>query len=436
MRDVRTRDRRFTLCALALVIAAAATASSNQPPQAAPPQPSGRRLIAPSDFVRLGYYDVRVNGQDSTWGQGFTHRIVDGDLRFFQLTGGATFAGRLVEFSLAGKAFGSLIDQRTGTWDIRKAQLTSFKGLSWDATTSKMLVTVATDYTVEFIPASVRAITLNADGTIAFTIAIIDGLTAKRMYGSCAAVPASWKSAFPRFANSAYVCGNGGYTSLVLQGGGAAIGPTLYGLPDVTVGGSIRSGSVRPIIEVAPAGSRRGVRLTLPINYYDSGTDTFPGAPDPGATPPAYAPRRGADWQSPNSEGLGWMVWGDSYYNTGMLIETPTRYGYVAVMSGCGGKCWYGTSTLHSQFRRYEWHVFDPATMNRTQRPAAMAELTIPGITGKDDGGNGPWRNVSGATFVPETNASSPYAGKVYTMSCWLDDDPLTCRLTAWGLTK
>src|SRR5690606_26686029 len=125
---------------------------------------------------------------------------------------------------------------------------------------------------------------------------------AKRVYGGCTAVPAALVTRL----GGPYVCGWGGYTSLVLQGGGASIGPTMYAIPDPD---SIANGATvgaRTILDAADAQTHRGVRLTIPQNYFDGG--------DPRQNPPTrptQPPASTGGWLSPNADGLGWMVWGD-----------------------------------------------------------------------------------------------------------------------------
>src|SRR5690606_14213038 len=129
-------------------------------------------------------------------------------------------------------------------------------------------------------------------------------------------------------------CGWGGYTSLVAQGGGASIGPTMYAVPDPEAVGNGATVGARTILDAA---HHRGVRKTIPTNYFDGG--------DPRRNPstrPTQPPVPECDWLSPNADVLGWMVWGDSYYNTGTWIGTT----FAAVASLCKGACWYQSSTL------------------------------------------------------------------------------------------
>lgn len=417
--------KRTLLISVALVMLAATHAAAQ------------RRLIDPNDFVYLGYHDVSLSGGDSAWSVGLTHRrLPNGELRFLQIQGGGNnpMNGWAAEFSIVGKAFGSSVTTITRRWNVQAvgsiAANGEHRGVVFDQTTNRLLVTTGPGYTTVFYPARVTSMTLNDDGTVSnvaeTTLDAAAGVPGKRMHGSCNAVPAQWVQAFPQFAGVAYTCGDGGYTSLMLAGGTSTLGKTLYGLPHLN-GGVIASADVRKIIEIAAPDVRRGLRVTIPQNYYDAGLGL--------SAPPTGPPPATARWLSPNAQGLGWQVWGDSYHSTGMNIETPDRYGHVAILSGCGGRCWYMGSTLNQDFRQYEIHVFDPATMTATQRATAMKQITIPGQSGAGAGGSGPYKNISGATFVTETSATSLYAGTMYVMTCWLDTTS-GCRMAAWGLLK
>src|SRR5262249_38204731 len=99
----------------------------------------------------------------------------------------------------------------------------------------------------------------------------------------------------------------------------------------------------------------RGVRISPVINYFD-GNDprTNP------STPPSEPPTPGK-WLSRAPDGFGRWAWGDSYHNTGCWIDGPNKRGFLTIASLGGGRCWYGSSTLHYGSRQFEFHVYDPA---------------------------------------------------------------------------
>src|SRR5690606_21203067 len=183
-------------------------------------------------------------------------------------------------------------------------------------------------------------------------------------YGGCNAVP----SALVSQLGGPYVCGWGGYTSLVAQGGGASIGPTMYAIPDPDTIANGATAQARTILDTA---SSRGLRKTIPANYFDGGDSRQ----NPSSRP-SGPPQSSADWLSPNAQGLGWMTWGDSSYNTGVWIGTT----YAAVASLCQGSCWYQSSTLAFDGRQFELHLWQGSSLgsNALTRPSEMTELNLP----------------------------------------------------------
>lgn len=369
------------------------------------PSPTARTLLQASDFSYLGFYDLRINGNNTPYGQGLTHRYVNGELRF--LTYSFVSGYVLDEFSIAGLAFGSKITARTKRWSNTGLPGGSFHAHWYEEATGRLWSTSAVDYTATFIPTRIYTRTLNDDGTISNLHGPVSllGIPAKRVYGGAQAIPAWFQQ---QYGVGPYAVGWGGYTSLVDQGGKASMGPALYAVPDPAAyadGATIPAGQFKTLAD--HAGNHRGRRVTIPINYYDNG--------DPRqnpSTPPTVPPSSTAGWQSPGPDGLGYWVWGDSYYNTGCWIETPTKHGFVAIGSFGGGKCYYMKSTLNCDIRQFERHIFDPADFGAVASgrklpssvsPTHLTELTLAGL-GEGDSGNTTWRNVCGATFDARTN--------------------------------
>ncbi|MCC7044020.1 MAG: hypothetical protein IT183_09160 [Acidobacteria bacterium] len=357
------------------------------------------------------YYGVRTNGNNSTYGQGLTHRYVDGELRF--LTHGL---GRgLHEFRLP--APGTTQTELTARFDMAPDVTNDFNGIWFEQAKNRLWLTSAQDYTVTNFPAKVSLLQLNADGTMSLLKQFFLNVPAKRVYGGCNAVP----PALVEQLGGSYVCGWGGYTSLVMQGGNASIGPTMYAIPDpdtIKDGARVRA---RTVLDAADAQSNRGVRKTIPQNYFDGG-DRRQNPPSRPETPPD----RSARWLSPNRDGLGWMVWGDSYYNTGFWIGTT----YGAVASLCKGACWYQSSTLAFDGRQFELHLWDGASLgrNRLARPTAMFELDLPRGNSRVWSGNIPTGNIAGATY-------DPVSGRLYMIGFPFDTDDYTGRLYAFRVS-
>jgi hypothetical protein len=189
-------------------------------------------------------------------------------------------------------------------------------------------------------------------------------LAAKRVYGGIQPIPTQWQ---PTFGGKTHLVGWGGYTSLMDQGGKCSLGPSLYAIPDPAgyAHGAIIPDSDRITVS-DHASPKRGRRVTLPLNYYDGG--------DPRqnpSTPPTIPPVPAGRFLSPGSDGLGYMVWGDSYYNT------------VPGLGNFGG----------------------------------------PGNTG-----NAPAGNLNGATFDATTN-------RIYAIGCALGGGAIKyARLYVWGV--
>jgi hypothetical protein len=374
-------------------------------------------VLTAQDLTFLGYYDIQTNSENTTYSQGLTHRYVNGDLRFLNLQLG----GVLHEVSLAGRNYGDIITTTTNRWDLSSyAILRDFNGFWWEASQSRLWLTGTVDYTNTVFPVQIRHLTLNDNGTVSVQGPVgLSGINSKRVYGGMQAVPTWFQS---QYGVGPYVVGWGGYTSLVGQGGGASIGPTMYAIPDPSSyanGSEIPTGQFKTVMDCAGAGSQdwypaghptsadRGVRVTMPINYFDGG--------DPRqnpSTPPTGPPVAGAQWLSPAPDGLGRWVWGDSYYNTGCWIDGPNKRGFLLIASLGGGKCFYESSNLVFDKRQFEVHIYDPVQLGEAiqgvrapwnVKPASLAELTLNGLGNFALEGNTPAGNPAGATYDPTT---------------------------------
>jgi hypothetical protein len=359
-----------------------------------------------------GFFGVRTNGNDSTYGQGLTHRYVDGELRFLTLT----LRGILHEFRVAGTPPGGTVTETTGAWDIGATEtLRDFNGIWYEQAKNRLWITSSQDYTNEDHPARVTTLTLGNDGEVRNVHTVSLDVPAKRVYGGCNAVPTDLIARI----GGPYVCGWGGYTSLLAQGGGASVGPTMFAIADPD---SVRAGErLRARTVLDASGNNRGVRKTIPTNYFDGG-DRRQNPPSRPTTPPD----RSGDWLSPNRDGLGWMVWGDSYYNTGFWIGTT----YGAVASLCKGSCWYQSSTLAFDGRQFELHLWDGTALGRDRlaRPTAMFELDLPRGNDRVWSGNIPTGNIAGATY----DATS---GRLYMIGFPFGTDDYTGRLYAFRVS-
>ena len=346
------------------------------------------RQSLPFSLTYESYRDIRTNGDDTTYGQGLTHRYVDGELRLLTLA----YPARLHEFRIEGTRNGDLITSTTASWNLAPTgALNNFNGIWFEQAKNRLWIASAEDYTAVAHEAKITTLVLGENGTISGVRTVrLEGVAAKRVYGGCAAVP----SAFVSQLGGPYVCGWGGYTSLLNNGGGASIGATMYAIADPSASPHNARVPARTVLDHFGA---RGSRKTLPVNRFDDGA-----------------------WLSPNDDGLGWMVWGDSYYNTGMWIGSN----YVAVASLCRGECWYQDSTLQFTGRQFELHVWNGASLgtNPIERPTAMMELVLPRGNTRVWEGNVTAGNIAGATYDATTR-------RLYLIGFPLGPDSVTGRL-------
>ncbi|MEZ5320114.1 MAG: hypothetical protein R2752_22120 [Vicinamibacterales bacterium] len=420
-RETRTIDRRRFLTGLAAGAGLAplvspfgrplsAGAGASQTPDLC--YSTQKPLLSANDFTYQGYYDVQTSGNDTTYAQGLTHRYVNGEVRLLM----AQLHGRLHEFSLGGQSFGSTIRTVTNDWPLTGA--TNFIGLWFDQASDRLWMTTSYDYFADYSSAQITTRTLNSNGSVSNIRGPVGlaGITQKRIYGGAQAIPAWFQN---QYGVGPYAVGWGGYTSLVSSGGVASMGLTAYAIPDPSsfpANSEIPASQFRVMADHVSgttgssggAGSSydRGWRLTPAQNYYDGG--------DPRSnpsTPPTSPPQASGQWLMPLSDGKSRFMWGDSYYNTGNWVETPTRQGFIAVACLGGGKGYYANSTLNSDYRLAELHVFNPTHFGEcitgarqpwAVQPASMKLLDLPGLgNGFGLSGNWPPQNAAGATYDP-----------------------------------
>lgn len=319
----------------------------------------GKALLGVQDITYLGYYDVQTNGRDTTYAGPLTSRYVNGEFRLLNLQ----LSNELHEISLAGRAFGARITQVTNRWLLGSVGFYGMNHIWWDEAKQRLWSTSAVDYTVETIPGQIYTRTLNSNGTVSNIHGPIglQGIAAKRMYGAATAIPAWFQS---QYGVGPYAVGFGGYTSLMRQGGGAVLGPTMYCIPEPT--------SFAPRTEIPTAQYRiamdygidkRGIRLSVPENYFDGG-DPRPN-PTGNNTRPTVPPVSTAGWLSPDVNGFGRFVWGDTYGGGATFVEGPTKRGFIMIASVGIGKCWYANSTLNFDARGAEFHIYDPTHLGQ-----------------------------------------------------------------------
>jgi hypothetical protein len=363
---------------------------------------NGKSVLTQNDFTYLGYYTVSdsvASGVDMGWGQGFTHRYVNGQLRFLTLAY-TTSGYKLVEFAVPSN-IGGVAGSGTNSWSGFSFP-GQWVGIWWDEADQRLWTTSAVDYPSDSEINSTKAIytrSLGSGGAVSNLKGPfgLSGIPARRLYGGAQALP-SWFQQL--YGTGPYAVGWGGYASRMCGGNPISMGPTMYSIPDPSSFSGDTS-SFKTLMDNSsgscpnpwypsssvPTSFDRGVRNTNVNNQYDSwGT-----APD----------------------GLNRWVWGDSNYNTGMWIETTNKVGFVTVPSMACNKAWYETSTLHSQNRCFEFQVFDPSKLGQVAqgslqpwnvKPSSRWTISLPGLGCGNSGNDGLSGNVIGATFDPITN--------------------------------
>lgn len=350
-------------------------------------------VLQPSDISYKCSAEMQTDGNDTTFTKGLTSRVVAGQVRLLSIT----LRGVLQEWALP--ACGTKATTVIRSWDLGPTRAVSdITGIWWDDAKQRLWIDSAVDYTATNTPAHIVTVKLNDNGTLGAVhkVNLPASIPERRVFGGAAPSPVH---------AGKYVVGFGGYTSLVRNAGGASIGPTMYEIDDPD---GYANGATIPATVLLDAGmDHRGVRVTKPWNYFDGG--------DPRQNPstrPSSPPASSGAWLSPNAQGLGWMTWGDSYYNTGMYVDTGGTRGWVAIMSGCGvsgsdqGRCWYQSSTLAFDGRVFEFHIWDPATLTNgpLTPPTSMVEIKVPGRGTASMQGDTTIENFGGATWIAATN--------------------------------
>jgi hypothetical protein len=359
-----------------------------------------------------GYWDLQPNGNDTTYMRSLTSRHVNGQLRLLTLT----HTGVLQEFAIGSTPMGGKISAVTGAWNISSVS-SDFTGIWYEEAKNRLWVTSTVDYgdAGTYYPTRISTLTLGANGAVSNVKTVsLQGVDSKRIYGGVQPLPSAAQAAL---GCGPYLVGWGGYTSLMAQTSRASLGPSIICIPDISSyanGAQIPSSAFKVLLDTDT--DHRGVRKTIPTNYFDGG--------DPRqnpSTPPTSAPLSSAQWLSPSSDGLGWMVWGDSYYNN--CVTTSDALICIAALAK--GRAWYATSTLNFDARTQEVHVFPLAALRNglLTRPASMSELVLPrGYTAAGLQGDTPTGNVSGLTLDAAT-------GKAYAVIYPAGPDVFTGRL-------
>lgn len=316
-----------------------------------------------------GFFDLQPNGGDTSYMSALTAKKVGGELLFLS----ATHTGHILSFTTTGRTFGDTITTPTHDWNA-SALFSEWKGIYFDEVSQKLFISGSHDYTGDYAQAWVTTVTLNDDNTISNIHKIyLSNVNEKRMFGSCRRLPDAWQTFF---GGNKFLCGFGGYTSMVTGAGGAAMGPTLFAIPDPATVAEGASVVAKFVLNTDV--DHRGIRKTIPLNYFDGGACCGVGAPNgAGVIRPTLPPDPSGLWLSPNSDGNGWFMWGDTYLETGEIIGDNLHM-IASVGIGAG---WYADSDLRYDDRGSESHVWKLSRLTGTDvltRPDSMTVLTLP----------------------------------------------------------
>ncbi len=374
---IKTSDAAANVSALSNIASGATIAA---------PAQAGKLLLGQPDFRYKGYYKVLRDGNyanlaELEYGQGFTHRYVNGQLRFLTMSffGNVTGGGyQLIEFA-APASIGGTVTARTNHWsdiwagtDLGSGGV--WVGLWFEQAKNRLWSTWGIDYPDDVAAAYTKSFvvrTLNDDGTISNVGGSwgLAGVQQRRVYGGVVGIPQWFQDLY---GVAPYAAGWGGYASRM--GLGVSMGPTFYAMPEPTAypAGDIPTSAFKTLMDHSsgtlggdwyaaghPVSFDRGVRNSNVKDDYD--------------TP---------NWQSPAPDGLGRWTWGDSNWNTGCWIETPNRFGFVTVPKLCNGRTWYETSTLHCESQSAEIQVFDPREIGQVALGAGPAGTPTPPAAG------------------------------------------------------
>jgi hypothetical protein len=369
-----------TLGALSAAGAVGAYAAESQAPAVpANLRVRGKQVLGKADFRYLGFYDIDLGGEFS-YGQGLTHRYVNGQLRFLALTHGPSgMKYRLREFTppsaFGGRVSGTSI---TGDWTdpwggiFGNADGRHF-GIWWDDQTNRLWTNSAIDYPNDDHASRTGTFTATALGVSGVVESVqglygLEGIGTRRHYGGMLRLPLWFRN---MYGVGEYASGFGGYSSRMMQGLSVSMGPALYAFDNplaLPAGTTTFPTNAFKVLADHSAGNRsddwyynsgakspssfdRGVRIADYENFYSQ-----PGLPNNSPVPPGVTAEI---WQQA-PDGHGRWIWADSAYQTGVWLDLPTKYAFLLIPTVHTGRNWYQNSTLNWEGKTAEFQVFDP----------------------------------------------------------------------------
>lgn len=404
--------------------------------ESSPPEPPGggeRELLQVSDFTYLGNARFPVVGGHRTdFPRGFTHRYVEGQLRFFGAIQKDPAANgySIMEFAYDGPlttpglaSGGISFIRNLGDGPIGGSTM----GLKWDEPSGKLIQTgddlytaSTTNPTVGYSTINEGLGTLNNFGPWRFDPAgspTVAGMTNKKTDGGVVKIPSWWRDLYTPGRD--WAAGFGTYRSLVHTGG--TIGPTLtaFDLADLSgatpglVPNTVLLDYGYTVTSYTVGEGNRPRRDNTYISQFDD--------------PP--------DHWNPNPE--GWWTWTDQGWQFVEWIDTGTKHGIFMTPTMSHDDVFYASSTLNADGEHSAWFMYDPADLATVAMGAAqpwdlqpawrVQPVTYPGWdTLRPGWANSPNKNVGGVSFDPTTNILYVCAMSADSSILWPTDNPAT----------
>lgn len=354
-----------------------------------------KKVLTQSDFEYIGAFLLPTSGVngDPIWGQGLTHRYVNGELRMFAYAWNAAGPQNMYEVRVPAP---SLTSSPTATvvrnWgDVAgNKRIGQMFGLYWDEQDQRMYWNDQNVYNTCCPDDPGMGYSILNDATGGIT-----PVGAWRFTGRGTKATNTCVLPIPQWFADAYTggmrlgAGCGGYQSIVATGPGH-LGPALtaFSPPDITTNPDGSSLSFVDLVgypfQNNPIDCTK--RATRDTNYVDD----FDGC-DP-------------------VNGVGRWSWSDRLWQSAVWIDLPDKSGLVYFATLAYGREWYETSTLHAMGSTHWWYVYDPADLAAVAQGAKeqyeiQAKYTwpveYPGLSyplPRWDGGD-PGNLVSGVTY-------------------------------------
>lgn len=381
-----------------------------------------KAVLTQADFTYLGSFELPpVSGYTTGAVRGFTHRRVNGQLRFFASyqRDPAGDGYRTIEVS-PPSALGTntaalpaaTVVRQWGVIGAGKAGGGSVHGLYWDEQDQRLYYGGGDTYTDEARFPSMGYITLN-DSTGATTNRgpwSFKDRSSKMAMGGVLAIPSWWAQQFA--PGKRLAAGFGGYFSL------ATAGP-------VSIGPALTAFDPSSLASLA-AGAAIG---TTPILGYPFNANPYT---DPQRAIRDTDYRNDFDGWNPKN-GVGYWTWTDWLAQGGTWIDTPTKSGVIFFPTMSNGRTWYQTSTLHAERHSHAWFVYAPSDLGLVAsgkkqewqiQPASFWKVVYPGMAESLPGWSDyPDRMVAGSTY-DETTKTLYVAVKFGRMRPWPTPNP------------